>query len=81
MSVIQWLRVRYEKLAEPPESIVVMDTQNIPSIVWCDAVEVSKLDNKSFISSPDEWSTFTDYFAERLATAEEEMICMKQLHK
>ena len=60
------LPLRFVVLAEPAESIIVLDTQNTPSIIWCDAVEVSKLDNKSFISKPDEWNTYLDFFAQLL---------------
>jgi hypothetical protein len=66
------LPLRYIVLSEPPESLIVMDTKNIPSIIWCDAVEVTKLNNKSFISKPDEWDSYTDYFAQLIDDEEEE---------
>lgn len=56
------LPLRFIVLAEPPESIIVMDTENTPNIIWCDAVEVSKLEGKSFISKPDEWNSYSEYF-------------------
>jgi len=59
-------------LAESDESLIVMDTQSIPSIIWCDAVEVSKLKNKTFISKPDEWNTYTEFFSQLLKDEEEE---------
>ena len=54
------LPLRYIVLSEPAESLIVMDTKNIPSIIWCDAVEVTKLNDKSFISKPDEWDSYSD---------------------
>lgn len=66
------LPLRYIVLSEPPESIIVMDTENIPSIIWCDAIEVTKLNDKSFISKPDEWDSYSDYFAQLIEDEEEE---------
>lgn len=65
------LPLRYIVLSEPPESLIVMDTKNIPSVIWCDAVEVTKLNDKSFISKPDEWDSYTDYFAQLIEDEEE----------
>lgn len=58
------LPARFVALAETPESIIVMDTINRPSVIWFDAVEISELENKSFTSKPDEWMTYADYFKE-----------------
>jgi len=66
------LPLRFVVLAEPAESLIVMDTQNTPSVIWCDAVEVSKLDDKSFLSKPDEWNTYAEFFAQLLEDEEEE---------
>ncbi|APC40582.1 SMI1/KNR4 family protein [Clostridium estertheticum] len=66
------LPLRYIVLSEPPESIIVMDTENIPSIMWCDAIEVTKLNDKSFISKPDEWDNYSDYFAQLIEDEEED---------
>lgn len=65
------LPLRYIVLSEPAESLIVMDTKNIPSIIWCDAVEVTKLNDKSFISKPDEWDSYSDYFAQLIEDEEE----------
>lgn len=65
------LPLRYIVLSEPPESLIVMDTKNIPSIIWCDAVEITKLNDKSFISEPDEWYSYSDYFAQLIEVEEE----------
>ncbi|MHC1686065.1 MAG: SMI1/KNR4 family protein [Clostridiaceae bacterium] len=66
------LPLRYVVLAEPLESIIVMDTKKTPSIIWCDAVEVLKLDDKSFISKPDQWINYTEYFQQLIEDEEED---------
>jgi len=66
------LPLQFIVLAEPDESLIVMDTQSIPSIIWCDAAEVFRLKNKAFISKPDEWNTYTEYFTHLLKDEEEE---------
>lgn len=66
------LPLRYIVLAEPPESIIVMDTENTPSIIWCDAVEVTKLNDKSFITKPNEWNSYAEYFSQLLEDEEDD---------
>lgn len=66
------LPTRFVVLAEPPESLIVMDTKNNPSIIWFDAVEITELDKKSFTSQPDEWEDYVDYFNALLEEEEEE---------
>ena len=68
------LPLRFVVLAEPTESLIVMDTLNTPSIIWCDAVEVLKLDDKSFLSEPDQWDTFTEFFIQLLEDEEDEQL-------
>ncbi|MDE5780456.1 MAG: SMI1/KNR4 family protein [Lachnospiraceae bacterium] len=34
------LSEQYIVLAEPPESIVVMDIKNVPAIIWCDSIDI-----------------------------------------
>lgn len=53
---------RFIFLAEPAESIVVMDTENTPAIIWCDAVEVNKLSSGEFISQPHIFQSFSEFF-------------------
>lgn len=48
-------------LAEPPESIIVMDVVHKPSIIWCDATDIYNLKNKSFINKPDVWQDYSDF--------------------
>lgn len=67
------LPLRFIVLAEPPESIIVMDTENTPAIIWCDSIEVSKLEDKSFISKPDEWKGYLEYFNQLIEYEEDEI--------
>ncbi|WP_291581508.1 SMI1/KNR4 family protein [Clostridium sp. UBA6640] len=67
------LPLRFIVLAEPPESIIVMDTENTPAIIWCDSIEVSKLEDKSFISKPDEWKSYLEYFNQLIEDEEDEI--------
>lgn len=66
------LPVEYIVLAEPPESIIVLNTIKEPSIIWCHAVEVTKLSSGDFQVAPDTWGTYAEFFAYLLDEEEEE---------
>jgi hypothetical protein len=66
------LPLRYVVLAEPPASLIVMDTENTHSILWCDATDVVRLNDRSFISSPQTWGSFSEFFTTLLEDEEEE---------
>jgi len=59
-------------IAEQDMSVIVMDTENKPSIIWIDSVEVTKLHKQDFISNPDVWEGFSDFFNYLLEEEEEE---------
>lgn len=59
-------------LAEPAESIIVLDTVNTPCIIWCDSIDVHQLHDRSFQSAPDTWNTFSDFFDYLLIQEQEE---------
>ncbi|QQP15016.1 SMI1/KNR4 family protein [Lysinibacillus agricola] len=63
---------RFVVIAEQDESIIVMDTENKPSIIWLDSVEITKLEEQDFISEPDVWENFSDFFNHILDDEEEE---------
>lgn len=63
---------RFVVIAEQAESIIVMDTENKPSIIWLDSVEVTKLEKQDFISKPDVWQDFSDFLNYLLDEEEEE---------
>ena len=59
---------RYIILAEPPESLVVLDTEAAatggPVVIWCDACDVERLDDlASLLRPPDTWPSYAAYFA------------------
>ncbi|WBF54548.1 hypothetical protein HXV90_01085 [Lysinibacillus sp. JK80] len=64
--------IRFIVIAEEAESIIVMDTEKKPSIMWLDSVEVTKLEMQDFISKPDVWEYFSDFFNYLLDEEEEE---------
>lgn len=59
-------------LAEPPESIIVMNTEDEPSIIWCDSTDIYNLKTKSYVGNPDAWSDYSDFFDELLLDEEGE---------
>jgi len=63
---------RFIVLGEPSESIIVMDTENKPSILWIDSVEIDGLEKRDFVNEPDIWENFSDFFSELLEDEEEE---------
>jgi hypothetical protein len=65
---------RFMVLAEPSESLIVMDTKakNKSSVIWCDATDVIRLDDTSFISTPETWDTYSEFFATLLEDEEGE---------
>lgn len=63
---------RFVVIAEHDMSIIVMDTENTPSIIWLDSVEITKLAEQDFISIPDVWEGFSDFFSYLVDEEEEE---------
>lgn len=63
---------RFIFIAEPSESVIVMDTENTPSIIWCDATDVDRINNKSFSITPNTWNTYLEFFEYMLDDEEEE---------
>lgn len=57
-------------LAEPDESIIVMNTKKEPRILWIDATDVENIATGKFESKPDVWKTFEEFFAELLEQEE-----------
>ncbi len=61
-------------LSEPPESLIVMDLKEKPSIIWCDANDASNLEHKSFCNEPNVWEDYSEYFNELLSDEEEDKL-------
>lgn len=51
-------------LAEPPESIILMDVINNPTIIWCDALDIYNIKNKKCMNKPYLWENYSDFFYE-----------------
>lgn len=59
-------------IAEPPASIILLDTKNTPAVIWCDSTDVDKLNDLSFNTPPDTWETFSGFFLYLIEQEEEE---------
>jgi hypothetical protein len=68
------LPTNFVVLAEPPNSIIVMNTENNPYVIWCDATDVERIGTMSFISKPDIWKTFFDFFTKLVEDEEQEQL-------
>ncbi|WP_411349027.1 SMI1/KNR4 family protein [Paenibacillus sp. WLX2291] len=49
-------------LAEPDASIILLDTEAKPAVIWCDSIDINGLENRTFSNLPDTWDTFLDFF-------------------
>jgi hypothetical protein len=56
---------QYVVLAEPPDSIIVLDCEakSEPAIIWFDAGELQKLPAIDSLTTPDIWQKYVDFFA------------------
>jgi hypothetical protein len=68
----------YIVLAEPSESIIVLNTQNKPTVLWIDAVEITQISDMFFESMPDKWDSFLDFFYKLLQQEEEDQNAIYQ---
>ena len=69
------LSTDYIVIAEPPESLIVLNVNEgsaYPEVIWIDAVEVDNLDNYDSLSTPTTWSTYDDFFCFLLDEEDEE---------
>jgi hypothetical protein len=68
-------------IAEPPESLIVMETQVDPAtparVIWLDAVEAPKLGNVSGLRKPTLWPSYADFFSFLLDSQEEEALVIR----
>lgn len=60
------LSKNYIVIAEENESIVLLDLDNQPSVIWCDSVEITQIANRQFENEPNYWNDFSDLFLEML---------------
>ncbi len=59
-------------LAEPDESLIVMDMENKPRILWINSTDIDNLSKNRFEMKPDIWQTFSDFFIQLLKQEEED---------
>ena len=53
-------------LAKPGESFILLDTENTPHIIWCNAKDISNLASYNFQTTPYTRKTYADFFEEML---------------
>ena len=53
-------------LAEPPESLIVLNVKSHPSVIWCDSIDVDHLLDGLYESPPNTWNYYKDFFYEQL---------------
>lgn len=56
------LNPNFVVIAEPPESIIVLQVSSAPEVIWCDAVEAKNLNSRKFENDPITWNMYSDFF-------------------
>jgi hypothetical protein len=62
-------------LAEPPESLIVMDTaasKGSPAVMWIDANDATRLGSLQSLHQPQVWTSYAGFFEFLLGREEEE---------
>lgn len=52
----------YVVIAEPPESLIVMDTEKSPAIIWCNSNDAENIKSSQYSIKPDKWENYSDFF-------------------
>ena len=67
------LPARFVVIAEPSESLIVMENGKDGSrVIWCDAFDVKNLENPEKLRSPKIWPSYSEFFAFLLNEEERE---------
>ncbi len=66
------LAENYVVVAEPSESLIVLNTKGKPTVIWCDAVEAKNINAGSFSNKPDTWESYGEFFEYLLDEEEDE---------
>jgi hypothetical protein len=53
---------KYVVIAEPPESLIIIDTTGAPAVIWCDAVDAKNINSQEFANQPNTWENYSDFF-------------------
>lgn len=63
--------VRFIVIAEPPASLIVLDTDK-GTVIWLDSTDISRLDDTPKLHNPQLWNSYTDFFSFLLDQEEDE---------
>lgn len=66
------LNKEYIVLAEPSESLIVLNVSGVPAVIWCDAIDAININSKSFETQPDCWDSYAEFFSYLLDREETE---------
>ena len=58
---------RFVVLAELSESLVIMDTEQSPSVIWCDSCDAENIGTSEYSITPDVWDSYSDFFADMVS--------------
>jgi hypothetical protein len=64
------LPATYLALAEPPESLIIMECSGSGKVLWIDAIDAERIASMDFARAPDVWASFSDFFQYLLEEAE-----------
>lgn len=59
-------------LAEPPESLILMNCSDGGRVLWIDAIDVERIATEQFSRDPESWVSFSDFFSHLLDEEEAE---------
>ena len=59
-------------IAEPPESLVIMDCLENGRVLWIDAIDARRVASGDFLRQPDVWESFSEFFSYVLDEEEED---------
>lgn len=66
------LAENYVVIAEPSESLIVLNIKGKPAVIWCDAVEAKSINSRIFNNEPDTWESYGEFFDYLLDEEEDE---------
>ena len=58
---------RFVVLAELSESLVIMDTEQSPSVIWCDSCDAENIGKSDYSIKPDVWDSYSDFFDDMIS--------------
>ena len=67
------LPTRFVVMAEPPESLIVMDALS-SEVIWCDAFDVHNLATGNKLHKPQVWRSYSEFFEHLLGEEKDERL-------